>query len=114
MADHPALPGPGSTMPPGDPPSSLGCLFVTCVLEFVVTALLALFLWGVHQPWWGGPQDPALVTWLITVTLGALTVFFGPWLVIAAFIRPRLAVLLTGLAATGPLWLVLVGALAER
>ena len=114
MAARPPSIGPGSIMPPGDQPSSLGCLFAALVLEFVVSALLALFLWRIHQPWWGGPQDPESVTWLIIVTLGALSVLYGPWLVIAALIRPRLAVLSAGIAATGPLWLVLVGALAER
>ena len=113
MADHPVSLGPGSTAPPGDQGTSPSCLFVACILEFLVSAPLAVLLWRIHQPW-GGPQEPALVAGLIIVRLGGLAALFGPWLVLAPLIRPRLAVLLTGLASTAPLWLVLVGGLAER
>lgn len=109
MADRPISLGPGSSAPAGEQASSLNRLFVAFVPEFVVSAPLAIVLWQFHQPWWGGPQDSASVTWLITVTLGALAAFSGSWLVFAALIRPGLLVLLAGLAATGLLWLVLVG-----
>ena len=115
MADDAHItPGPGSLAPPGAGPSPAGCLLAVAVAQFVVTVPFTGFLWLLHQPWWGGPQDPASVDWLVTMVVGALVVSFGPWLLLAVVFRPRPLLIVGGVAATSPLWLALIAALAER